>query len=88
MAKKEEKPVEVDLMDVFTQGEDGRLFCAICAYDTQLPGAARRHTLAVHQTALKPLPIFMKTRGVVPEEMPTEFVPVSVPAIPDTGKGA
>lgn len=78
------KTKPVDLAEVFTTGEDGRLYCTQCDFDTAKEGSARRHTMAVHQTELKPLAIVMKKRGVIPQELPTEIIEVPV----QSGEGA
>jgi len=85
MAKvKSENAVEpVGLMEVFTVGEDGRLHCVTCQYDTQLSEKARRHAVAVHQVVLRPVQTIIKKRGVIPETLITEFVEQIVPASPE-----
>lgn len=74
--KSEEPTPPVELMEVFTLGEDGRLKCNFCTYDTQLINKARNHTMAVHLTVLKPVQTIVKKRGVIPQTLITEIVEV------------
>ena len=74
--KSEEPTPPVELMDVFTPGDDGRLKCNFCTYDTQLSNKARNHTIAVHETVLKPVQTIVKKRGVIPQTLITEILEV------------